>query len=100
MADEPIWRRYATSQVSFSAPLSRELIDLLVGDLPPTPTKQEATLTYAEDDRRECPECGAVVEAIRMIGDAAVSTTSKGATSVSVMSDAVTCLPCGHEVRR
>ncbi len=100
MADEPIWRRGIANEVRFDGPLSRELIDLFVGDLPPTPSKQEATLTYREADRRECPECGAVVEAIRMTGDAAVSTTSKGAASVSVMSDAVTCLPCGHEVRR
>lgn len=99
MADEPIWRRGIANEVRFDAPLSRELVDLLVGALPPAPPKQVLTFTYAEDDRRQCPACGAVVEAIRAIGDAAVSETS-ASVSVSVMSDAVTCLPCGHEVRR
>lgn len=82
-----------------NVPLSREVIDLLVGDLPPIPPKQVATFTYAEDDRRECPECGAAVEAVQIVGDAAVSTGAGGA-SVSITSDAVACLPCGHEVRR
>lgn len=99
MADEPIWRRGIANEVRFDAPLSRELIDLLVGALPPVPPKQEATFTYAEGDRRQCPACGAVVEAIRAIGDAAVSETGAG-VSVDVTADAVTCLPCGHEVRR
>lgn len=82
-----------------NVPLSQEVIDLLVGDLPPTPPKQLATFTYAEDDRRECPECSGVVEAVQIVGDAAVS-TGAGVASVSITSDVVTCLPCGHEVRR
>lgn len=89
------------AEIVFSdVPLSREVVDLLVGDLPVAPPKQVATFTYAEDDRRECPECGAVVEAVRIVGDAAVSETDAGDPSVSVTSDAATCLPCGHEVRR
>ena len=99
MADEPIWRRSTAWEVTFNAPLSRELVDLLVGALPPAPPKQVLTFTYAEDDRRQCPECGAVVEAIRAVGDAAVSKAGAG-VSVDVTADAVACLPCGHEVRR
>ena len=81
-------------------PLSREAIDVLLGDLPTTPPKQVLTLTYAEGDRRECPECGAVVEAIRAVGSLAVSKSAAGEVSAALTSDAATCLPCGHEVRR
>jgi hypothetical protein len=58
------------------------------------------TLTYSEDDRRECPECGGVVEAIQTTGDVTVAKGDAGEVSAVLTSDAVTCLPCEHEVRR
>jgi len=79
--------------------LSPELLDLLTGGRPLTPPKQIATFTYGEDDQRDCPSCGGVVEAVQLVG-AAAADTAAGVTSVSITSDAVTCLPCGCEIRR
>lgn len=75
--------------------ISPDVLDLLTGGRPLAAVERTARITLNEADWRECPRCGAVVKELQATGPVAVD--ERG---VSLVSDAVVCLPCGCEIRR
>lgn len=79
--------------------LSDAVFALLTGGGSPVPHAPAVTITLAEADRRECQRCHGVVEALRVAGHVTAHVTLQE-VGMSLTSDAVTCLPCGCEIRR